>query len=233
MTSPINSTTSTATSSAAASSASSAASSSSATLGQDAFFKLLIAQLQNQDPLQPMDGTQFVTQLAQFTQVEQSVAQTQSLSSISAQLTGIQANDAVSLIGKQVTVSGQNFNFDGTDATTGSVTLSGAASNVSVSITDSTGKTIRTLSLGKESAGPLTVTWDGRDNSGQLVAAGSYGFTVSAATSNGASVGVSQNVTGVVTKVTYSQGYAAVVLDSGITAPVSNLVSAAAPPASP
>jgi flagellar basal-body rod modification protein FlgD len=229
MTSPITSSASTTPSSSSSSTASSTDPTSA--LGEDAFFKLLIAQLSNQDPLQPMDSTEFVTQLAQFTAVEQSAAQTQTLNNISTQLTGIQANDAVSLIGKQVTVQSQSFTLDGTDPATANVTLSGAASAVTVTIQDSNSNTVGTLNLGAEPAGPLAITWNGRDSNGQPLAAGSYSFSVAATTSSGATVGVSQSVTGVVTQINYSQGYAAVVLASGVTAPVSNLVSAGAAPA--
>lgn len=219
MTTPISSTSSTAV-------ASSSSSASSSTLGQDAFLKLLIAQLSNQDPLQPMDGTQFVTQLAQFSAVEQATAQTQSLNAISAQLTGIAANDAVGLVGKHVTVQSTQFTSDGTDPSQANVSLAGAAASVTVSITDSAGNAVRTLNLGANPAGPLTITWDGRNNAGQSVPAGSYSFSAVAASSSSAPVAVSQNVTGLVAQVTFGQGYPAVVLSSGITAPVSQLISA-------
>lgn len=226
MTSPITSTTST-----PSVTSTPGAPPSSAAIGKDAFLKLLIAQMSHQDPLQPMDGTQFVTQLAQFTAVEQATAQSQTLSAISAQLSGISANDAVNLVGKQVTLRGQSLAFDGVTPASANATLSGPAADVKVSITDASGKVIRTLDLGARPAGAFPVTWDGRDGAGQPVAAGSYSYSVSATTAGGATVASSQDVTGVVSKVTFDKGYPTVVLTSGVTAPISDLVSAGAPSA--
>jgi len=224
MTSPINSTTST-----PFAAPTTSAQTSSSAMGKDAFLKLLIAQMSHQDPLQPMDGTQFVTQLAQFTAVEQSAAQSQKLDAISAQLSGISANDALSLVGKQVTLRGQRLAFDGVSPASANATLSGPAASVKVSITDANGKVIRTLDLGAKPAGPFPVTWDGRDGAGSPVAAGSYSYTVTATTAGGAAVASSQDVSGVVSQITFDKGYPAIVLASGVTAPISDLVSAGVP----
>lgn len=202
-------------------------------LGRDAFLKLLVAQLSHQDPLKPTDGTEFVTQLAQFSAVEQAVSQTARLDTLSAQLTGISANESVSLIGKQVTVRGQNLLYDGTNPATATVKLGGAAAEVKVTVTDASGKVIRTINLGSKPAGPLDVSWDGRDDAGRQVGAGGYSFSVSAKSATGASVEVQKDVTGVVQKVTFDKGYPVVVLDSGVTASISDLVSAGVAPANP
>lgn len=202
-------------------------------LGRDAFLKLLVAQLSHQDPLKPTDGTEFVTQLAQFSAVEQAVSQTARLDTLSAQLTGISANESVSLIGKQVTVRGQNLLYDGTNPATATVKLGGAAAEVKVTVTDASGKVIRTINLGSKPAGPLDVSWDGRDDAGRQVGAGGYSFSVSAKSATGASVDVQKDVTGVVQKVTFDKGYPVVVLDSGVTASISDLVSAGVAPANP
>jgi flagellar basal-body rod modification protein FlgD len=224
-TSPLTSTTDTA--------ASAAASATAPALGQDAFLKLLMAQLQNQDPLQPTDGTEFVTQLAQFSQVEQSVAQSTTLGNIATQLQGLSNANASDLVGKTVTVSGSGVQWNGTFATTANVTLAGPAQQVQVSIQDSQGNVVRTMSLGAEPPGALAVTWNGANDSGQPTPAGSYTVQVTATSAGGAPVPVSSSVTGVVTKVSYDQGYPALTLSSGAVAPISQLVSVGAAPASP
>lgn len=208
-------------------------SSSQSALGKDAFLKLLMAQLRNQDPTQPVDGTQFVTQLAQFSAVEQAVAQTNQLSAMSAQLGGIASNEAVSLIGKQVTLRGQSLVFDGSSPATANVSLSAPAAQVTVSVTDGAGNVLRTMKLGAAPGGPLNVTWDGRDDLGSPVAAGAYSFNVTATTAGGASVAVSKDVTGIVTSVSFDKGYPMIMLDSGVSASISNLVSAGAAPTKP
>jgi flagellar basal-body rod modification protein FlgD len=229
MTSPINSTSQL--SSASNTAATAAAGASQPTLGKDDFLKLLMAQLQNQDPLQPTDGTQFVTQLAQFNQVEQSVNQSSALGTIATQLQGLSNANASNLVGKTVTVQGGGMNWDGTFAATANVTLAGPAAQVTVSIKDSQGNVVRTMKLGAEAAGPIT--WNGADNSGQPTPAGSYSVGVAATDANGQSVNVSQSVTGVVTKVSFDQGYPALTLNSGAVAPVSQLVSVGTTPATP
>ncbi len=203
-------------------------------MDKDAFMKLLLAQLQNQDPLSPMEGTEFVSQLAEFTSVEQALAQTSKLELISLQLTGLAANEAVGLIGKEVTVRGNKISFDGQNATGFSANLDGAAADVTVTIRDaSTGAAVRTMELGQQKAGTLSVPWDGRDNNGQLAAAGSYRVEVSATDASGSSVQVSQDVTGTVVGVSFDKGYPEIVLDSGATAPISDLISVNGQPTSP
>jgi flagellar basal-body rod modification protein FlgD len=223
MTSPVLSASQLSGASSATTSAAGAA--STPALGKDAFLKLLMAQLKNQDPLAPTDGTQFVTQLAQFTQVEQSVAQSTTLGSISTQLQGLSNANASGLVGKTVSIQGSGLQFDGTFAANTNVTLAAPAQQVTVAIKDSQGHAVRTIKLGAEPAGALQVTWNGADDSGQPTPAGSYSVAVTATDATGQSVNVSQTVTGVVTKVSFDQGYAALTLDSGAVAPVSHLVS--------
>jgi flagellar basal-body rod modification protein FlgD len=205
----------------------------STALDQNAFLKLLVAQLSHQDPLQPQDGSAFIAQLAQFSGVEQAVAQTKKLDLVSQQLASIGSNAAVGLVGKQVTVQAKQIAFDGVTATGASVTLSAPASKVTVSIHDATGKVVRSYDVGARPEGPMPITWDGRDDSGQPVPPGSYGFDVTATTSAGGSVPVTQQVTGTVTKISFDKGYPEMLLDSGATAPISDLISVGALPGAP
>ncbi len=223
MTSPISSLTSPTNSTSTSGGASS--STGAQTLGQDAFLKLLIAQLKNQDPSNPASGTEFVTQLAQFSLVEQSKSQTTSLGTISTQLTGLSNSDATALVGKTVTVSGGGLTWNGSTAATSSVTLGAAAQQVDVSITDAQGDVVRTIKLGAEPTGPLAITWDGHTDSGQAAPAGNYTVNVSASNASGAPVPVAQSVTGVVSSVSFAQGYPQITLSNGTVAPISGLVS--------
>src|SRR5208283_3351537 len=223
-------------SSTASSSASSANSASSATaplLGADDFLKLLMAQLQNQDPLSPSDGTEFVTQLAQFSQVQQSQEQTTTLGTISTQLQNMSNSNASALVGKTVTVSNTGMQWNGTFATTANVTLGSAAQNVTAVVQDSQGNTVRTLALGAAPPGPLAITWNGNTDAGPAAPAGTYSVNVTATDANGQSVNVSQTVSGVVSQVSYNQGSPALTLSSGAVAPVSQLVSVDTTPTTP
>jgi flagellar basal-body rod modification protein FlgD len=194
-------------------------------LDREAFLKLLVAQISHQDPLQPMQGTEFVAQLSQFATVEQAIAQSARMEDMNAQLRGLSNSQATSLVGKRVTVRGQGMAFDGALATTQSVSLSAPAARVTASIVDASGRTVRTIELGARQAGPTTVTWDGKDQVGQTAPKGSYTLRVEARDAAGAPVTVTQDVSGTVTRVAFDKGYPEILLDSGATAPISELVS--------
>ncbi|MBX3228835.1 MAG: flagellar hook assembly protein FlgD [Labilithrix sp.] len=196
-----------------------------AAMDKDAFLKLLVAQLAHQDPLQPTEGTEFITQLSQFALVEQSIAQSSKLDVVSAQLAGMSSNEAVGLVGKDVTVRGNGIAFDGIAATSSSVNLSANAAKVTVQIQDKDGKTVRTLEMGARTAGPMPIAWDGKDDSGVPAARGTYSMKVEARTADDSIVNAAQDVAGKVTKVAFDKGYPELTLDSGVTAPISDLVS--------
>jgi len=204
-------------------------------LDKEAFLKLLMAQLRNQDPLSPMDSTQFVSQLAAFSTVEQAIAQNEKLQLLSVQMSGLASNAATSLVGQRVTVRGNKVAFDGQNATGFNVNLGAAATEVTVTIRDAAGKVVRTMQLGPKAAGTVASPWDGRDDNGTTVAAGSYTVEVSARDESGNPVTITQDVSGTVVGVNFEHGYPELVLDSGATAPISDLVSVgtAAPPATP
>lgn len=194
-------------------------------LDRNAFLKLLVAQMSHQDPLAPTQGTEYVAQLSQFAMVEQSVAQSTKLDLLSAQMGGLSNNAATELVGKTVNVRGHGVAWDGTNATGSSVTLSGAAARVTVHIQDGQGKTVRTMDLGGRPGGPVAIGWDGKDDAGQPVAKGTFRVKVDAVSASGQAVSASQDVTGKVMKVSFDKGYPELQLDSGASAPISDLVS--------
>lgn len=198
---------------------------SSSSVNRDDFLKLLVAQLSHQDPLQPTEGTEFVQQLSQFSLVEQSLNQSSQLNVISTQLSGLSSNEAVGLVGRAVTVRGHGIAFDGATATSASVNLAANAATVKATIRDSNGRVVRTLDLGPRQAGAVGVQWDGRDDRGNTMPRGTYSLTVEAKTAEGNSVNVTQDVTGRVTSVTFDRGYPELHLDTGVAAPISDLVS--------
>jgi flagellar basal-body rod modification protein FlgD len=117
-------------------------------MDKDAFLKLLIAQISNQDPMQPMQGTEYMQQLTQFAMVEQAQTQSAKLETISAQLTGLSSNEAASLIGKTVSIKGRGIAYDGLLATGGGVTLADKSAKVTVQILNPQGKPVRTMEMG-------------------------------------------------------------------------------------
>lgn len=168
------------------------------TLGKDDFLMMLVAQLKNQDPLNPMDGTQFATQLAQFSSLEQLSNMNTQLENLGIYQTTMISTQAVNLLGKEVTVSqGNGFQVDG-DTAAFSYNLSKEAAKVSISILDATGKEVDRIEAGKQAAGQQDMTWSKGNNSKGL-----YSYKVTAVDANGDDVKVTSMTTGKVTAVQY------------------------------
>ncbi|QWV93097.1 flagellar hook assembly protein FlgD [Geomonas oryzisoli] len=188
----------------AATTASAAAAMKQATgMNKDDFLKLFVTQLQNQDPLNPQDGTQFISQLAQLTQVEQAYNTNTNLQNLLNQGSNAGTMAAVSLIGKQVVASGSQV-----ELTSGSSTinynLGKSAQSVTVSVLDASGKVVKTINGGAQNSGGNTVTWDGTDNSGAQLTPGTYSFSVSANDAAGTAVTATGIVRGKVSGVDMS-----------------------------
>lgn len=150
-------------------------------LTQADFLQLLTQQLQNQDPTQPMDPTEFVSQMAQFSQLTAAQGMQTSLNQLATSLQANQMLGASSLIGHQILVPSSQISItgSGTAGATGAVDVPGGASDVQVKIADSSGKTVRTLDLGAQPAGYAQFQWDGMDASGQPVPPGTYNVSAS------------------------------------------------------
>jgi flagellar basal-body rod modification protein FlgD len=200
-------------------------------LGESDFLKLLVEQLKHQDPLQPQDNTAFVAQLAQFSGLEQSMQMNSSLGLIMTQLRGQANAQLTSMVGQTVTIQGSKATLDG-DGTGGAVmfSLSAPAASAKITIADASGNTLRVLDLGSQKAGLVQARWDGRDSTGTLQPAGTYSVSVSATGSSGATVPVNQNVSGIVTSLSFDQGYPVLNLNNGVAAPVSDLLRVGSAP---
>jgi flagellar basal-body rod modification protein FlgD len=147
--------------------------------GQDRFIKLLVAQLQNQDPLSPMDNAQFTTQLAQISTVQGIEKLNAVMSQMLGAITAGQQLQAMDMIGRQALVEGDALSLAGESAG-GGFRLDRAADVVTVSILDPAGALVRELDLGAHPAGASTFTWDGKDDAGNAQDAGDYTIQVRA-----------------------------------------------------
>ncbi|CAI8761489.1 flagellar basal-body rod modification protein FlgD [Pseudomonas sp. IT-P253] len=153
----------------------------SQSLGKDAFLKLLVTQLKNQDPLSPQDNGAFVAQLAQFSSLEGITSLNTTVSSMASNFSSSQALQASSLVGHSVIAQTNIAQIsDPTKGLTGSVTVPSSIADGTVTITDASGKVVRTLDLGSQPAGSASFKWDGNDSSGAVVPAGTYTFNASA-----------------------------------------------------
>lgn len=163
----------------------------------DDFLVLLTTQLQNQDPLSPMDSTEFTNQLVGFSQVEQQINSNQKLE----QLLGLQLASAstVSLgyVGMDVNFIGNETYFDGTHEPEIFYVLDETAAQSTIRITNSSGETVRTLNA-EGNAGQHNITWDGKDDNGTTVPEGEYRIIVDALDSDGNAINTSTAVPGYV-----------------------------------
>jgi len=162
----------------------------------DSFLVLLTSQLKYQDPLSPMDATQFTTQLVQFTSVEQQIKQNKNLESIMEAQQALQVASAANYIGKAVDAGGKSVLLNGGEATI-SYKLDVPAKDVAVAIKNSDGQVVRTLK-GIASGGLQTVAWDGRSDSGTRLADGPYDFVVTAKDARGQVMAVKTGYSGTV-----------------------------------
>jgi len=147
-------------------------------MNKDDFLKLFVTQLQNQDPLNPQDSSQFISQLAQITQVEQAYNTNTNLQSILNQGGNSMTMASVSLIGKQVQASGNQVSLTAGSSSSVNFNLGQSADQVTVSILNGSGSVIKTINAGAMSAGDNTIAWDGTNNLGNQLASGAYSFAV-------------------------------------------------------
>jgi flagellar basal-body rod modification protein FlgD len=148
---------------------------------QDRFMTLLVTQMKNQDPLNPMDNAQVTSQMAQLSTVTGIDKLNNTLELLIGNVQTGQSYQASSMIGHNVLVSGNEVRTTGTGGYFG-VELPIGADNVSVNIKDVNGSTIRTVALGAQEAGTLPLNWDGMTDAGTAAPAGNYKFDVTATT---------------------------------------------------
>jgi flagellar basal-body rod modification protein FlgD len=183
---------------------SSSSSSSSAEESYNTFLTLLTTQLQNQNPLDPTDTTEFTNQLIALSGVEQQLISNTSLSAITDSLASLSASNGVGYIGKTITTEGDTTALQ--DGSAGwSYDVNGSASAVTLSVSDSDGKVVWSGS-GNTSSGSHDFSWDGTGSDGTQYTSGDYTLSVKATNSSGNSVDTTTYIKGKVTGVDSSSG---------------------------
>lgn len=175
---------------------------STATDTQDRFLKLLVTQMKNQDPLNPMDNAQVTSQMAQLSTVTGIDKLNATLQALSNSMTSNanQSLQAAGMIGHGVLVPGNGIAL-ASGIGLGGFDLTQSADNAQVSIYNSAGTLVRSINLGAQPVGIVKWQWDGKDNNGAAIADGSYTFAVNA-TQAGNSVAPTNLQFGVVNSVT-------------------------------
>lgn len=178
---------------------------------QDQFLKLLVTQLQNQDPLNPMQNAELTSQLAQISTVEGITNLKNTMLAISGQIDVSQSMDAVAMIGKGVLIPGSKIK-SGADAdnpaarvvTPYGIDLQGDAQKVQVRISDANGAVVRTIDTVDQKNGVYTLSWDGKNDSGVVLEPGAYTVSVMATDADGKKVNAEVLSYGQVKSVAYS-----------------------------
>ena len=168
---------------------------------QDRFLKLLVTQLRNQDPLNPLDNAQITSQLSQISTVSGIEKLNGTLQGLSTSLLTQQSLQSTALIGHKVFTDGNTLALTGGSAAPGGIQLAGAADSVKVNVVAPSGAIVRQLELGPQQAGFVGFQWNGLNDAGAAVASGNYAFQI-AASSGAQKVGAAPLTAGTVSSVT-------------------------------
>lgn len=177
----------------------------SGAMGKDTFLKLLVTQLQYQDPLNPVENTEFTAQLAQFSSLEALTDMSESINQMSSLQGSLNNIQALSFIGKEVSAQGNIIHYGGEDVGI-NFSLDKSAADVMVHIYTEEGIHVRSIGIGEAASGDLEYVWNGTDDSGQAVDSGRYTFIVEAVDYNGQPVSSTSYALGEVTGVRYDEG---------------------------
>ncbi len=189
-------------------------------LGEDAFLIMMVAQIQNQDPLNPLDGTDFTAQLAQFSSLEQQLNMNGSLEAILKSLDGNFQDNFLDYIGKNITSEDNTISIEDGKVSSGSYTIEESA-DIMIVVYDSDGQEISRLYPGNHDAGTYSINWNGHDSTGEMVQDGRYTYEVMATGSRGEYIPVKTTISGIVTGVTYKYGIPYLEVEGGLIDPAS------------
>lgn len=195
-----------------------------ATVDYEAFLKLLTAQLRNQDPLAPMDATQFMTQLAQLSTVEQSMKTNDTLTQVLDTLKSSGMRMDMAFLGRKVEATSNTIalaNGKGELA----YAIAGTPASVKVEVLDKDGKAISS-SAGSTQAGRQTFSWNGRMTNGSTAPDGSYTVRITAKDKEGNALDSASVITDTVAEVRNVDGATQFVLKSGATVDANAILSA-------
>lgn len=142
------------------------------------FLKMLVAQMQNQDPMNPMDNAQLTSQLAQISTVNGISSLNATVTGLGSNLSALQSMQAAALVGREVEVPGNTLSLEEDATVKGGFDVPYAVENAKVSITNADGKVVYTSDMGKTNAGTSHFEWDGKDANGDQMPAGTYTFDV-------------------------------------------------------
>ena len=197
-------------------------------LGKDEFLMLLVAQLQNQDPLNPTDSTEYVAQLAQFSSLEQLMSVNGNLEAIQGYQTSLNRSLATSLFGKTIVATGNAVELQDGQTSTITFTLPEAADEGTVNIYDAAGNFVVSLQPEDWNEGEHSIEWDGKTGENETLPPGVYLFDVQAVDADGNSIEAETFIEGVVTGAKYEKGNVYLTINEKIV-PLSSVIEVVNP----
>jgi len=175
-------------------------------LGQEDFLALMTAQMKNQDPFKPVDNTQMVAQMAQFSSLAGITEMSSTMKAIADKLGATTPADALSWVGKHVLTEGATAYPRSDGSLSGAVELDGDAAALDLTIKDAKGNVVREVAMGAPAKGSIAYDWDGTTDAGQPAGTGPYTITAKATGSDGKAVAARNLVWAPVTSVGLTGG---------------------------
>ncbi|MDD5450770.1 MAG: flagellar hook capping FlgD N-terminal domain-containing protein [Desulfovibrionales bacterium] len=200
-------------------------------LDKDSFLKLFVAQMEHQDPLNPMEAYEFSAQLAQFSSLEQLYNLNENMTNLIAYQTSQNNLQLLSLIDKKVEVVTDKLTLQEGKATEAYYELTEEATSCVINIYDENGTNVRSLNLGSGDAGSYTLAWDGLDQRGTILPDGRYYFDVVAKDAAGQEVAVNTSICGRITGLDFDGGLTMLVMEDGSKIGVADVVRVVNTPA--
>jgi flagellar basal-body rod modification protein FlgD len=178
-------------------------------LGKDQFMRLMLTQMQNQDPTAPMDNQQMIAQMAQFSTLEIMQRSEQTMSALLVAQAASNQQSAINLIDKNVVTQSDKLDLTSAGGPVPiSMQLPQQTSALDVVILDDKGNEVRHIKAGAQKAGEFTVPWDGRDDNGNRLPEGKYSVRINAIDQQGKDMGVMPQQVFHVDAVTFEDGIA-------------------------
>lgn len=175
-------------------------------LGKDSFLKLLVAQMQNQDPLNPQSNEEFIAQLSQFTQVEQLMNINQGFEGLYMAMNSINNNSMTQMLGNRVVAVGNQFYHNGEDPIELQYNAAETAQTTTLTVYDEAGSVVWSGAVEPVTQGEGTYKWNGLDSNGQPIPEGTYTFSFEASGSDGEPIEVTEMLTGIVDGMSFIDG---------------------------
>jgi len=184
------------------------------TLDQVDFMNLMVAQLQNQNPLEPMDSAQMASQMAQLGSLQALNTMSASIQKMVGYQSSINSLNAAQLIGKKVEITGGNITIDKGTLSEASYQLS-KPGKVTIRVYDANNQLVRVIEEGVKDTAKQKVAWDGKDQNGVKLSDGTYTFRVSAVDGSGQSILTSTSMVGTVTGISFENWITYLMIGSG------------------